>query len=165
MGGEALNGTPVVANSYLMMVLQPKYQATMGMRNLRELKTMATTLDHLARGESGKAADLLAQRIKAIEKSMVDGDQWTRAQFCELIEAESATLLNKEEDFMMDREFELSKRLEPLRATRETAGPRSLVRTIVNGIRREKGNGNQRAKASGDGSVGSRSFLDAIYQR
>ena len=65
----------------------------------------------------------MAQRIKAVEKSMVDNNQWHRAQFCELIEAESATLLGKEEDYTMDKEWQFQRRLQRKDPWDQTSAP------------------------------------------
>ena len=49
-----------------------------GYWNQRELHTLAEVLDRLAAGETGRAADLFAQRFKAVKLSLHDGD-WSRA--------------------------------------------------------------------------------------
>ena len=56
---------PPVVTAYLLRMLKPKYPA-MGTRNERELATTAAILDALAQKQPGKAADIAAQRFKAL---------------------------------------------------------------------------------------------------
>ena len=49
--------------------------------------------------------------MKAVEKSVIDSSWW-RAQRLELIEAEGATMLDKDEEAMIQRETDLERRLE-----------------------------------------------------
>ena len=50
-------------------------------RNLRELETLSEVMNLVAAAEFGRAADLVAQRCKAVEMAM----DWTRATFPELL--------------------------------------------------------------------------------
>ena len=55
---------------------------------------------------------MAAQRLKAIERAVVDGN-WSKAQFLELIGPEGTTLLDKAEEVFLNREAELDQRLRP----------------------------------------------------
>ncbi len=68
-------------------------------------------LDCLAAQRPALAADLVAQRIKALEVGLTDGN-WRRGQHLELIEADGAPLVDKEEEYLMAKEEELSLRLQ-----------------------------------------------------
>ena len=112
VGGAAQDerDVPDVALSYFVGIMIPQHRDRMNLRFQRELRSWSTALDFLARGETGLAADLAAQRIKAIEQAIVDGS-WTKGQYLELIEAEGATLLDKSEQVYLGREVELEARL------------------------------------------------------
>ena len=73
--GEAawdVTDTPASAKSYYLRVL--KMGASQGsMRNLREMTTLCTILDHFALGRTRQAADTIAQRFKAVEMACADG--------------------------------------------------------------------------------------------
>eukprot|EP00435_Cladocopium_sp_Y103_P040721 s1146_g11.t1 len=63
-------------------------------------------LDQLAQGKGSTAADLVAQRVKALEQSVQDGNTWKKAKFLELV-AEESGLADKGEEQMMMKEAEL----------------------------------------------------------
>jgi hypothetical protein len=112
-GGGAASSrskTPACAMQYYLTILQPLYRDRLGLRNQREIKTWCHLLDCLARGQMQVAADVAGQRLKALERQVVDG-AWNRAQFLELIDPEGATLLEKDEDVMLAKEAELELRL------------------------------------------------------
>ena len=102
------DATPASAKSYYLRVLKLEPGGTK--RNMREMHSLATALDHLALGRPRQAADLLMQRLKALELASNSGT-WEKASFLELLDAEDATLVNKEEAFMVAKETELSHRL------------------------------------------------------
>lgn len=102
------DATPASAKSYYLRVL--KLEPGTSRRNLSEMRSMAAALDHLALGRSKQAADILMQRLKALELASSTGS-WEKAAFLELLEAEEATLINKEESFMVAKETELHHRL------------------------------------------------------
>ena len=79
-------------------------------RNAREAKTLCRALDLLAKKEAGPASDLLGQHLKALEKSLVDGD-WSRAQFLERLPPEGMTLVDRDEDLMVQKENEVQSRI------------------------------------------------------
>ena len=101
--------TPASAKSYYLRVLRPATEKV-SLRNLREMHTMAVVLDHLALGRSKAAADVAAQRLKALELASTTGS-WDKAQYLELVPQEGATLVNKEEEYLATKETELYQRL------------------------------------------------------
>ena len=101
---------PASARSYYLRVLLTKY-TDMKQRNSREMFTLSVLLDHLARGRTRRAADLAAQRLKAIERSMRDKGSWDAAQFLELLPTEGDSMMEKEEELVIARERELQRRL------------------------------------------------------
>ena len=95
--------TPSTATSYLLTVMIPTYRDKLGIRLLREIRTVAAALDQIACGQGEIAADILGQRLKALELQMNDGG-WQRAQFLELIAPEGAGLAEQEEQRMAAKE-------------------------------------------------------------
>lgn len=95
--------TPAVAMNRFLTALQPSLQRRLGIRSLRELKTLAQCLDLMAQGEVGRGADLISQRVKAIERATVDNNGQS-AQFLELLPPENATLLERDEEVYLARE-------------------------------------------------------------
>eukprot|EP00435_Cladocopium_sp_Y103_P061795 s155_g23.t1 len=65
--------------------------------------SVGKALDLLAQGRPDRAADVLSQRYKALEMSLAD-QTWARAQFLELIPAEGASLVEKDEVLMAAKE-------------------------------------------------------------
>ena len=59
--------TPPLASHFVLTVLMPQLGSKASLRTQRELRTLAKGLDLLARGETSQCADLLGQRIKALE--------------------------------------------------------------------------------------------------
>jgi hypothetical protein len=104
-------GAPVVATPYFLGIMIPHYNAAqMPHRLRREMRTMCLFLNLLASNQAPRAADLVAQRIKALERSMVDNNWW-RAQHLELIPSEGATLIDRDEEMMIALEDALHRRL------------------------------------------------------
>lgn len=97
------NLMPSSATSYLLTILNPNHKDQLTMRTAREFRTVAKILDLLAQGLPERAADICAQRFKALELSLTD-QGWARAQHVELIPAEGATLVDKDEALMATRE-------------------------------------------------------------
>ena len=108
--GEAINPpagslpTPAVARAFFLRVLLMKYP-NMGARYKRELKTLCVLLDMTSLGKGAQVADIIAQRVKAIEKAVSDGGNWARAQYLELVEPENATMLTKDEEIEANRQY------------------------------------------------------------
>ena len=65
---------------------------------------LTIALDHLAQGRAAEAADVLAQRLIAVEVSVQDGT-WTRANFLELTQ-EDDTLAGPELQMLANKEVE-----------------------------------------------------------
>jgi hypothetical protein len=101
---------PASARSYYLRVLLTKY-TDIKLHNSREMYTLCVLLDHLARGRTRRAADLAAQRLKAIERAMCDKGSWEAAQFLELLPTEGDSMIEKEEELVISREKELKRRL------------------------------------------------------
>jgi hypothetical protein len=99
---------PSAKSYYLRVLLHTK--PPIGTRNLREMSTICTVMDHLAMGRVGEAGDVLTQRLKAIELSSLDGD-WDRARHLELVPQDSASLVNRGELKLVQKEMEAEKKV------------------------------------------------------
>ena len=110
--GEARNwdalAMPPSAKSYYLRVL--KLESQTSKRNLREMHTVCAALDHIALGRHHQAADLLMQRLKALELASCNNN-WERAGYLELLETDDAPLVNKEEEFLVAKETALHAKL------------------------------------------------------
>lgn len=83
-------------NAYLNQVLFNQHPASsMGMRNARELVTLATCIDLLMEEQFASLGDVLMQRLKVVEASLSEG--WSVANFQELIPPPKATLTSDQE--------------------------------------------------------------------
>ena len=70
--------------AYLNQVLFTQHsQEKLGLRNVRELVTLAEAIDLLMEGQFAAVGDVLMQRMKAVESSVTDG--WQMASHQELI--------------------------------------------------------------------------------
>ena len=67
------NPIPPAAVHCMMTVLCPQ------LRTQREMKTLCTAMDMLAQKQPAHAADVLGQRLKALEKATMDG-HWGSTQ-------------------------------------------------------------------------------------
>ena len=101
--GMMVNSTPSVALPYLLTVIYPTYKEKLGVKLMRELRTLATAMDQIAQGCPEKAADVIGQRMKALELALAD-QGWVRAQYLELIPQEGAGLADPEEQRMASKE-------------------------------------------------------------
>lgn len=108
--GDLKDRTPAVATSYLLTMILPLYKERMNVRMMRELRTLAGALDQIAIGCPEKAADLLSQRLKALELMLSD-QGWARAQYLELIPMEGAGLAEPEEQRMASKEQALEAKI------------------------------------------------------
>ena len=102
--------TPVVAMNHVLTILLPSLGAKVGLRSTRELKTLGRILDLLAGGFPSKAADVVAQRIKAVERATHEA-HWGAAQFLELLPPENSMLLEKDEEMFVTKEWLLEQKL------------------------------------------------------
>ena len=98
---------PPVAKSYYLRVLKGQGGS---IRNLREMESWCTVLDHLAHGRRRMALDFAASRLKAVERANKDGN-WARAQFLELLEPEAASLAGKDEEVLISEELRFQNRI------------------------------------------------------
>lgn len=62
-------------------------EPSLGLRNLRELRTLAAMVDLMASNDTLRALDIALQRMKAIEVFVAQGN-WTQATMLELVPAE-----------------------------------------------------------------------------
>ncbi|CAK0881107.1 unnamed protein product, partial [Prorocentrum cordatum] len=84
LGGGLLNN---VIRAYLVTSFfgaRPAGEAAVGLRNPRELKTIAAIIEAILQGRILTALDIAVQRFKAIELSIEEGN-WTNARWLELI--------------------------------------------------------------------------------
>ena len=95
--------TPPTATPYLQTIMMPAYRDRLGVKLLRELRTLAAALDEIAKGEIEVAGDILSQRLKALELQLSDGG-WQRAQYFELIPCEGAGLAERAEQSLAAKE-------------------------------------------------------------
>ncbi|CAK0791571.1 unnamed protein product, partial [Prorocentrum cordatum] len=101
--------TPAVAQAYYLRVLKTTYP-NIPLRTARELKTLCVLADRLAARRPAQAADIALQRIMACEKSLSEGGPWDRAQFCELVEPDGATLMDQDLECIATKEADLQRR-------------------------------------------------------
>ena len=101
---------PATAHLYFLTVLTPALNTKWTARTAREMKCWATILDLLAEGKGPEAADIASQRLKALERSVHDGNAWRRARYLELVDPEDHLLTDKGEEKMMNRELELEEK-------------------------------------------------------
>ena len=102
--------TPAVAQNHLLTVLLPSLAEKAGVRTRRELKTLTKILDSLAKGDPAGAADVVAQRVKALERASHEG-HWGTAQYLELLPPENTTLLDRSEESYVTAQFLMDQRI------------------------------------------------------
>ena len=78
------------------VVLTQHPPGAIGVRNHRELLTLGRAIDMLIQGQLGELGDLLMQRLKAVETSLVD-QGWHSAKHQELIPPHAASLTTEAE--------------------------------------------------------------------
>ena len=86
-GGSAAeqNKLPAVARAYLHQIyLQAHGREALGVRNVKEMITLATAIDLICGNDGLRALDVLVQRLKALEVAQSQGG-WTQASQLELI--------------------------------------------------------------------------------
>ena len=110
-GGTA-GVTPPTATPYYLGVMGPAHASRLRIRDKRELRTLCLMLDMLATQRNAEASDVVAQRIKAIDKSLTDGGR-ARAQLLELIPQEGAGLLDRDEEVAIARDAKVEQDLRP----------------------------------------------------
>ena len=68
---------------YYQTSMVPNMRGRWTPRTARELKYMTIILDLLAENNGAQAADIVAQRVKALEKSVQDNNLWNWAKYLE----------------------------------------------------------------------------------
>lgn len=111
--------TPAAALHYLQTMMLPTLGQKVNVRAGRELRTLCTVLDLMAQEKMPQAADIIAQRVKALERACSEG-HWGAAQFLELIGGEQQGLLDRAEQYYLSKEFLLEQKLKGL----ERSNPR-----------------------------------------
>ena len=104
---------PASAHLYYLAVMTPQLVSKWTPRSQRELKYWTTILDLLVQGKVAQVADVACQRVKALEKSIHDGNNWRRARFLELVEPEDVQLIDRGEERMMSKELEHEEKHRP----------------------------------------------------
>lgn len=79
---------PPVARGYLTQILLTRFpEAAAGLRNVRELRTLAAIIDGICQNDSMRSLDVAVQRFKSIELFMAQGS-WEQGNLLELIPSE-----------------------------------------------------------------------------
>ena len=94
--GTSRNLQPVFLK-YQTVVVEATHGVQGNMRNLRELRILATALDLLIEGKQVHALDLLCQRFKAVELAMNEGGNWMLAQHLELLPQQRGSVVQDDE--------------------------------------------------------------------
>ena len=105
--------TPAAALHYLQTMMLPTLGQKVNVRAGRELRTLCTVLDLMAQEKMPQAADIVAPRVKALERACSEG-LWGAAQFLELIGGEQQGLLDRAEQYYLSKEFLLEQKLKGL---------------------------------------------------
>ena len=79
---------PPVCRGYLTQILFNKYpESVVGLRNARELRTLAHLIDRISENDGLRALDIALQRFKSIEMFLEQGS-WEQGNLLELIPSE-----------------------------------------------------------------------------
>ena len=98
-GGSAVeqNKLPAVARAYLHQIyFQAHGREALGLRNVKEMITLATAIDLICGNDGLRALDVLVQRLKALEVAQSQGG-WTQASQLELIMTTDQTAVFRQE--------------------------------------------------------------------
>eukprot|EP00438_Fugacium_kawagutii_P004362 Skav212023 [mRNA] locus=scaffold984:219319:221061:+ [translate_table: standard] len=107
-GKKAGQVRPCAVN-YLLTIQAPMLREKWNLRSQREMRVLAEVLDQLASGRGATAADIVAQRLKAVEQSVQDSNSWRKAKYLELV-ADEMSLTDRGEEQMMAKEVELEEK-------------------------------------------------------
>ena len=152
--GSSREKTPATGVQYLLTILLPQLGQRANLRTQRELRTLMVAVDLLARKNPARAADVLCQRVKALERASMDGG-WSSAQFLELIPAENSSLLERDEEVYLSKEALLEQKLR--RKDQGSPWKGGGVRADRKGEKgRGKGSKNQEDTAKGRGKTDSK---------
>jgi hypothetical protein len=142
-GAEVDEGValPPVAVNYLLTVWVPtRGEKKVNVGVLRRMRTLATAIDHLAKGRTLRALDLLVQRMKAEEMAQEEA-AWSNAQWLELLPRTEVSMTSDAERRLAGQEEKKERdRLEALQknlAPGDAAGPHGL-RNAEDGIAMKK---------------------------
>ena len=80
-----------------MTTVGPAAHGQPGLRNEREFRTLAESIDHLASGRLDAMGDVLMQRFRAVEKAVQDNGSWETARHLEIIPPALPTTLSEKE--------------------------------------------------------------------
>ena len=114
VGAHNETATLPIASHYLITVLIPALGQRASPRTQWELRTLGNGLDLLARGQTGQCADLISQRIKALDRATQEG-HWQSAQYLELLPPDGVTLLERDEEIFLRQEYILDRKVKPTR--------------------------------------------------
>ena len=81
--------------AYVRTVLGPQYPGGIPVELMRELETLAASLQHLAHGEVSQLDDLLVQRLKSLELGLAGNE--AAASVVQLVSAHEGGLTNHQE--------------------------------------------------------------------
>jgi hypothetical protein len=120
-GATDQSGNAKVLN-YLQTVFCQRFPGdVVGLRTSREMRTLAEALDTLLEGNLPRLGDILIQRFKALESSVVDGG-WALARHQELIPSADAGLASVAERSLAARlEMQRQRLIEGAAKTKEAA--------------------------------------------
>lgn len=110
---DELSNLQGVVTNYLTVGLSPSAASQgkpLGLRNEREMRTLAEGLDAMLAGDLGRAGDILMQRFRACEVNVLDGD-WTMAKHLELIPHHAITCVPNGMRQQMQKEHILSEKV------------------------------------------------------
>eukprot|EP00438_Fugacium_kawagutii_P005826 Skav231210 [mRNA] locus=scaffold2958:85828:91822:- [translate_table: standard] len=127
---ETTPRTPRVAMNHVLTILLPNLGQKAGLRTMRELKTLGGILDHLAEGAPARAADMVAQRIKALERATLEG-HWAAAQHLELLPPEGTMLLDRDEEIFLAKELVLDQKVKGYEKTQNAGELVAWIRTML----------------------------------
>ena len=134
--------TPPAAVHYLLTVMLPQLGTKANLRTQRELRTICTAIDMLAKKKPAHAADLLSQRVKALQKASLHGSHWGSAQYLELMSPEAATLLDRAEEVYTSSQYLLEQKLKSYDRPQRTPKPDG---------REDPGKGGKKGREKGKG--------------
>ena len=100
---------PAVAKAYVLRVMQTAYP-NMTIRNLHDLRFLATVMDHMITSRIKEAGDLVAQQFKVLEQVLDDHGSWERARYLSLMDLETGKLVDKEERHAINSEARADRR-------------------------------------------------------
>ena len=142
-GAEVDDGValPPVAVNYLLTVWVPtRGEKKVNVGVFRRMWTLATAIDHLAKGRTLRALDILVQRMEAEEMAQEEA-AWGNAQWLELLPRTEVSMTSEAERRLAGQEEKKERdRLEALQknlASGDAAGPKGL-RNSEDGIAKKK---------------------------